>query len=227
MHFTTLALSALSIGSAFAADAAGGVTVHVVKVGSANGTLKYSPNSLTAAKGDMVQFQFAPANHTVTQSTFDQPCQPIAMNSNVTGIYSGFMPVSATATDTPTYTIMVKDTKPMWFYCSQGKHCQNGMTMVINVNPKANATRTLENFQALAKKATANLPGSSSSTGGGTSGSTPASGTGSGSDSGTGTGSSSSSSSAPPNSASSATSIKTSYALTMGAALAVGMALFM
>jgi hypothetical protein len=80
----------------------------------------------------MVQFQFAPANHTVTQSTFDQPCQPISLHTNTTGFYSGFMPVAASSTNTPTYTIMINATTPMWIYCSQGKHCQNGMTMVIN-----------------------------------------------------------------------------------------------
>lgn len=108
-------------------------TVHVVRVGSMNGSLAYYPNNIKAAVGDMVQFQFAPANHTVTQSNFDNACQPIAMHSpNITGIYSGFMPVTAASTTTPTYTIMVKNTTPMWLYCSQGKHCQNGMTMVIN-----------------------------------------------------------------------------------------------
>ena len=31
-----------------------------------------------------------------------------------------------------TYTIMVNDSRPIWLYCAQAKHCQNGMTMVIN-----------------------------------------------------------------------------------------------
>lgn len=103
-----------------------------MRVGGSNGSLTFSPNNLVAAAGDMIQFQFGPANHTVTQSTFDNPCQPVSMHSNVSGIYSGFMPVAASASMTPTYTIMVNDTKPMWLYCSQGKHCQNGMTMVVN-----------------------------------------------------------------------------------------------
>lgn len=146
MQFTNFAIATLSIGSALGTSshsfheaqytnallAASGTNVHVVRVGSTNGSLTFSPNSVTAAVGDMVQFQFAPANHTVTQSTFDQPCQPIAMNSNVTGIYSGFMPVAATATTSPTYTVQINNTTPMWLYCSQGKHCQAGMTMVIN-----------------------------------------------------------------------------------------------
>jgi plastocyanin len=97
-----------------------------------NGSLTYWPDNIVAAKGDMVQFQFMPKNHTVTQSNFDNPCQPISMHSNVTGVFSGFMPVAADATDIPTYTILLNDTKPMWIYCSQGKHCQSGMSMVIN-----------------------------------------------------------------------------------------------
>jgi plastocyanin len=123
MQFSTFALSALSIGSALAATSShpvttssnhpattsaaagasstGSVTVHVVKVGAANGTLAYFPNNIVAAKGDMVQFQFAPANHTVTQSTFDQPCEPLALHTNMTGFYSGFMPVAAGSTTTP------------------------------------------------------------------------------------------------------------------------------
>ncbi|KAH8599514.1 Cupredoxin [Bisporella sp. PMI_857] len=104
------------------------VKVHVVRVGALNGTLAYFPNKLTAAVGDMVQFQFAPANHTVTQST-------------------GFMPVSANSEMTPIFTIQVNDTKPMWLYCSKGQHCQNGMTMVINENTNANASRSLQAYQ--------------------------------------------------------------------------------
>ena len=110
----------------------GSITVHVVRVGNPNGTLEYSPNSVVAAVGDMVQFQFAPENHTVTQSTFDQPCLPVSMFTNVTGLYSGFMPVQATSTMTPTYTILINNTTPIWIYCSQSRHCQSGMTMVIN-----------------------------------------------------------------------------------------------
>jgi len=212
MQFTTLALSALSIGSALA-----DITVHVVKVGNANGTLAYSPNNVVAAVGDMVQFQFAPANHTVTQSTFDNPCQPIALHSNVTGVFSGFMPVAATAQMTPTYTIMINNTTPMWLYCSQGKHCQNGMTMVINENVKANASRSLEAFQALAKTQTLNLPGNAVSNGTASSTNVPESGSGSATSTGGATQSTA---------GSAASAITVSSSLALGGALAVVMALF-
>jgi plastocyanin len=218
MQFTTFALSAMSLSSALAAS----VTVHVVQVGAANGTLAYFPNNIKAAVGDMVQFQFAPVNHTVTQSTFDAPCQPIAMNSNVTGIYSGFMPVSASATTTPTYTVLINSTTPMWLYCSQGKHCQSGMTMVINENTAANASRSLSAFQSLAAKATVNLPGTATSAG--TSGSTTTNSTSSSNSGESGT-STSTSSGTKSTSSSAAGSLKAAGG--MSGLLAVGVALLL
>jgi len=140
------------------------------------------------------------------------------MNSNVTGVYSGFMPVEATASTTPTYTIMINATTPMWIYCSQGMHCQKGMTMVINENTKANSTRSLANYAALAAKATVNLPGNAVSNG--TDGSI-SSGSGSGS---SGTGTSSGASSTGTNAAS---ALKAGEALGMGGLLAVGMAMLL
>ncbi|EHK15491.1 uncharacterized protein TRIVIDRAFT_165271 [Trichoderma virens Gv29-8] len=97
--------------------------------------LKYYPDNIKAAPGSMVQFQFWAGNHTVTQSDFDHPCTPISqVNSSVAGIWSSFMPVAAGAAkkEIPVFTVMINDTKPIWIFCSQGKHCSNGMSMVIN-----------------------------------------------------------------------------------------------
>jgi plastocyanin len=49
--------------------------------------LGYRPESITAAVGDVVEFQFMQKNHTATQSTFADPCK--AMEG---GMDSGFMP---------------------------------------------------------------------------------------------------------------------------------------
>ncbi|KAL8785619.1 MAG: hypothetical protein Q9213_003273 [Squamulea squamosa] len=138
--------------------------VHVVKVSNKKGDLTFEPNNLQVPPGDMVQFHFYPKNHSVVQSTFDQPCEPINNNNaSVPGFFSGFMPVKPDAGMKPSYTIMVNDTKPIWYYCSQGKHCQQKMVGVINP-PAANKSRTIESFGELASKATANLsPGQSSS----------------------------------------------------------------
>jgi plastocyanin len=153
MLYTTFALSALaSLASA---------RTFAVEVGVINGTAaqKFFPEKIVAAPGDTIQFQFRGGNHTLTQSTFDNPCEPIALHSNVTGIYSGFMPIAAGAQSIPVFTVPVNDTRPMWFYCSQGRHCQNGMVMVVNENTAANASRSLDNFKVAAAQAPNNLPG--------------------------------------------------------------------
>ncbi|MCJ1361962.1 hypothetical protein MMC16_001063 [Acarospora aff. strigata] len=147
----------VSAAASESSPAAGMVSVQVVKVSNKNGSLTFAPNDIKATPGSMVQFHFYPKNHSVVQSTFDQPCQPINnIMPNVTGMFSGFMPVAAGASEMPVYTIMVNDTKPIWFYCSQGQHCQAGMVGVINA-PAANESRTVTSFQALAKQASVNL----------------------------------------------------------------------
>ncbi|KAL2128918.1 hypothetical protein VTI74DRAFT_8479 [Chaetomium olivicolor] len=152
MQLTTLLLSGL-------ASLASAQKTWVVAVAQ-NGSLTYSPNKITAQPGEFVQFQFHAGNHTVTQSTFDQPCQPISMHSNATGFHSGFVPAAASVAQGmfPTFTIQVNNTNPLWLYCAQGKHCENGMVMVIN-EPTANASRTLENYKAAAAKAKTVVPG--------------------------------------------------------------------
>lgn len=168
MQFSTLALTAL-LGLVSAQN----TKVTVVQVGK-NGTV-FSPNNIKVNAGEMVQFQFMGGNHTVTQSTFDQPCQPVGANANATGFHSGFIPAAASQSMgmVPTYTIMINDTKPIWAYCAQAKHCQNGMVMVINENTSANATRSLNEFKKLAAGAEANVaPSGSGSSTGGTTGTT-------------------------------------------------------
>ncbi|KAI9755482.1 MAG: swr complex subunit [Chaenotheca gracillima] len=202
---TTAVAVASSVASAAAtsaptgtASSSGGVSVHVVKVSNKNKELVFSPADIKAAAGDMVQFQFYPMNHSIVQSTFDQPCQPIADNSpGTTGFFSGFMPVKPTDTQMPAYTIAINDTKPIWFYCSQGKHCQSGMVGVINA-PAANKSRTLDSFKNLAKSAAKNVSPSVIEGGTSSSGSNSSTPTSAGSATGSGSASAPSSSSTLP-----------------------------
>src|SRR5438045_9118207 len=48
--------------------------IHIVNVGA--GGLVYSPNSITAAVGDMVEFHFSSISHSVAQSSFGTHCAP-------------------------------------------------------------------------------------------------------------------------------------------------------
>jgi plastocyanin len=92
---------------------------HTVQVG-ANGFV-FTPDSVTAAMGDMLEFHFTGSNlHDVVQGSFSSPC------SDNGGIYSGYPSTS------DVFQVMVNSTSPMWMYCSTPGHCQGGMAMVVN-----------------------------------------------------------------------------------------------
>lgn len=103
--FTVAALSAIASAA-----------THQVQVGPG---LSYSPDSLTASDGDVVQFTFG-SGHDVVSGSLDSPCQPSG------GVYSG-MP-----NDGDVFSVTVNGTDPVWIYCSVPHHCQAGMAMVIN-----------------------------------------------------------------------------------------------
>jgi len=135
MHFTTVFAATALAGSALAAD-------HKVAVGTKTGELVFKPDSITAAEGDTVSFHFWPKNHSIAQAAFNSPCAPMD-----NGFWSGFVPTSDTQnTANWTFTYEVTNaSKPIWFYCTQGKHCQAGMVGVIN--PPASGPNTLAAFK--------------------------------------------------------------------------------
>jgi len=145
--------------------ATGAGTDHQVVVGG-NGIIAFTPSQVTAQPGDTITFQFQQKNHTVTQSTFANPC-----GSNG-GFNSGYMPVAATATTFPTYTIKVNDTTPIWAYCQQAGHCGQGMVFAANVN--SSSPNSFAAFQAAAKasggSSTSSYGGSSNTSSGTSSG---------------------------------------------------------
>ncbi|KAF7354197.1 hypothetical protein MVEN_01107400 [Mycena venus] len=130
--FAVLATSALAYGQ----------NVIQVAVGGAGGAPTFTPNNFNATNGTIVQFQFtgAPGNHTVTQSSFASPCEPVAG-----GFDSGWVAVPATPAlnPAPEWNITINnDQTPIWFYCKQlnpakgTPHCNLGMVGVINVGAK-------------------------------------------------------------------------------------------
>ncbi|KIK00142.1 hypothetical protein K443DRAFT_679414 [Laccaria amethystina LaAM-08-1] len=137
---------------------------HKITVG-ADGLLAYNPPNITASIGDTVTFEFHPKNHTVTQSSFSDPCHAVVKSDGSSGFKSGFTPVAANATSFPTFQIKINDTAPIWGYCGQTGHCQQGMVFAINaVESSAN---NFEAFLEIAKNS-----GNSTSTGTATSSST-------------------------------------------------------
>ncbi|KAI0341637.1 hypothetical protein BDW22DRAFT_256428 [Trametopsis cervina] len=169
MRFSTVAATLLPIAGALATD-------FTVLVGDSG--LDYNPSSVNAVPGDNLIFSFVAKNHTITQSSFADPCTKLSP----TAIDSGFMFVS----DGPlNFTIPVNDTNPTWFYCAQivgtVNHCQSGM--VFALNPTANKTydafkaaaQSLANSSSSPSSSGAPAPASSGSPSSSSSGSTPSS----------------------------------------------------
>jgi plastocyanin len=77
-----------------------------VKVGQGGNV--FEPSTVTAQLGDQVEFQWVGSSHSIAQSTFDEPCQPLA---------GGFEVPTQSSSDT-TFTITITSTDPMWFYCA-------------------------------------------------------------------------------------------------------------
>lgn len=137
----------------FAASGAFAAT-HTVMVGGAKPPtdptgkptpmLQYSPENIQAAVGDTVEFHFMQVNHTVTQSTFEDPCKAMPE-----GFDSGFMPNPMGAAGV-TWSMTINDTKPVWAYCKQknGTHCGKGM--VFSVNAVESGDKSFANYKQLA-----------------------------------------------------------------------------
>lgn len=107
MHFPLVSVALATLATTVSAA---NIQVQV----GASSQLAFSPSSVNASVGDTVSFVFSPKNHTVTQSTFAAPCQPMSG-----GVDSGFQPVAANATNVPSFTVTVNATTPLWFFCHQ------------------------------------------------------------------------------------------------------------
>ncbi|KAG5297618.1 hypothetical protein I7I48_06784 [Histoplasma ohiense] len=131
---------------------------HRVIVGGEAG-LVYQPETINAAIGDMVVFEFMSQNHTATQSTFNKPCVRMAQ-----GIDSGFMPnTDNTVNPPPNMKFQVTTLDPVWMFCAQGKHCEKGM--VFSINPTAEKSQA--RFKEIAMAGAADPPPPAAETGGG------------------------------------------------------------
>jgi len=99
---------------------------QIIDVGK-GGSLAFSPNSLTAAVGDSLEFHFysGSGGHSVVSSTFDSPCVPAT-----DAFFSGYQ--KADSTGDTTFVVNVTSTDPIWFYCYLASHCQAGMAEVVN-----------------------------------------------------------------------------------------------
>ncbi|KAF2432655.1 hypothetical protein EJ08DRAFT_573903, partial [Tothia fuscella] len=105
--------------------------------------IRFYPETITASPGSRISFSFEEFFHSVAQSSLSNPCNPLSASSPFSGAISGG--------EGRVWTVTVPDTNPMYFYCSVGSHCQEGMVMVVN--PPSSGGGTLEGYRAAAEMA--------------------------------------------------------------------------
>ncbi|KAF6763859.1 hypothetical protein DFP72DRAFT_873608 [Ephemerocybe angulata] len=92
--------------------------------------LTFDPTSVKAAEGDTIVFSFYPKNHSVTQSSFESPCETLSDNPADSGFY-----LSAAGDPPIQWNWTVPSVDPTWFYCAQtlpANHCKAGMVFAVN-----------------------------------------------------------------------------------------------
>ena len=143
-----------------------------VKVGAFawdNGTaLEFRPNNISAKTGDVVRFDMLGMAHSVTQSSFSDPCQDAGLFD--TDLQPN--PLNESLKDVQNLYVTSNDSA--WFFCKQKNHCQKGM--VFAINPKSdeevrqfianaiasNSTNTTAAPPGILGTGTANMPGCAS-----------------------------------------------------------------
>lgn len=86
--------------------------------------------------GDTIEFQFYPTNHSVIRSEYGYPCVPYEDTGvDKVGFFSGFKPVDAILSEPPSFSLLVNDSNPIFFYCGAPGSCiEHQMVGVINPN---------------------------------------------------------------------------------------------
>lgn len=134
------------------------ITINVgAPVSATGGPVQFVPPNVTASIGSVITFNFSgliAGNHTVTQSSFDTPCQPLKGGFN-----SGYVYIpNSTTSDFPLWNLTIKDiSKPIWFSCQQISsfgvpHCFGAMVGAINAPTSGSQNFTA--FQQAARSAT-------------------------------------------------------------------------
>lgn len=112
--------------SALSGTKAWNLQTHTIRVGL-NDELTFTPNQVEASVGDILIFIFESGNHTLTQSSLEEPCKS-------TGAFdTGF--AFAPDSTSRNVTLLVHTSNPMWFFCRQSvptSHCLAGMVFAIN-----------------------------------------------------------------------------------------------
>ncbi|KAJ7838087.1 hypothetical protein B0H14DRAFT_2790053 [Mycena olivaceomarginata] len=109
--------------------------------GSPGGVTVFTPSQITAKKQrhNILPILRTLENHSVTQSSFGNPCEPLDK-----GFDSGWVSVPQNLSSVPEWNLTItNDAAPIWFFCKQlvsktdpvKPHCNLGMVGVINHPP--------------------------------------------------------------------------------------------
>jgi len=110
-----------------------------------NAAFVFNPSNFTASNGTLVTFFFPTSTltHSVTQSSFEDPCTYLVANGSTPGGFDSGLTSGAQ------FTINITDdTQPIWFHCKQITHC--GLGMVGSINAPTTGNNTFAAFQAAA-----------------------------------------------------------------------------
>ncbi|KAF8599533.1 hypothetical protein BDV93DRAFT_546872 [Ceratobasidium sp. AG-I] len=115
---------------------------HKVTVGKVTkgGKPRFNPQYVHAKAGDTIKFEFYPSEHSVAETSFDEPCFGREGGFN-TGSISVF---EDEVTHPPTRTLKVTGNEPQWFYSYGTYDCTGGMVFAVNP-PKTG--KTFKKFQ--------------------------------------------------------------------------------
>lgn len=129
--------SSTSNGYDSSSGSSGSGATHTVIVAPTQGVLRFVPFATNASVGDTIMFMWGANNHTVTKSSELTPCNKTSDNLFTSGEQNqGF-----------TFTQVVNDTNPIFYYCGTPTHCQKGMFGIINP-PNADTPTSVSNMMA-------------------------------------------------------------------------------
>lgn len=134
---TTVATTVATATSTASTSTATGAIITVT-VGGMNGTVfKFDPPFLPKVSiGQKIHFDFLSANHTLTESSLNDPCKKLAgttVDTNFQNVNKNDIP------DFKPFDLVIDSDKPRFFYCKQANglqngHCKKGMVFSVNTD---------------------------------------------------------------------------------------------
>lgn len=123
--------SLLALASAMPSPAGADDPIQTVIVGGPDNPGGFKPPTLQVGQGSRVHFDFLAVNHTLTESTFEQPCQkkPGAL---IDTDFNNPNPNNTPNLHPFDYTFASGE--PRYFYCKQDGHCAQGEVFAVNVD---------------------------------------------------------------------------------------------